>query len=109
MQLDGITIGVIGCGYWGPNHIRNFLALRGMGAEIVMAADRDPDRRNHLAGLYPSVRLAEAAETVIEDPDIDAVVVATPVSSHYRLAKAALQAGKHVLVEKPFVTHTRQA
>lgn len=100
---------MIGCGYWGPNHIRNFLALRSMGAEIVMAADRDPERRDHISKLFPSVRLSETAETVIGNPDIDAVVVATPVSSHYRLTRAALQAGKHVLVEKPFVTDIKQA
>ncbi|MGH8915742.1 MAG: Gfo/Idh/MocA family oxidoreductase, partial [Acidimicrobiia bacterium] len=109
MPGDSIRIGVIGCGYWGPNHIRNFLALRSTGAEIVMAADRDPQRRDHIAKLYPSVRLAESAETVIGNPDIDAVVVATPVSSHYPLTRAALQAGKHVLVEKPFVTDIKQA
>ena len=109
MYADGVRIGVIGCGYWGPNHIRNFLALRNSGAEVVMAADRDPGRREHIAKLYPSIRLAEAAESVIGNPDIDAVVVATPVSSHYLLARAALQAGKHVLVEKPFVTDVKQA
>lgn len=109
MDADRISIGVIGCGYWGPNHIRNFLALRGMGAEVAIAADRDPERRKHVGELYPSVTLVEEADTVIETADIDAVVIATPVASHYRLAKAAMLAGKHVLVEKPFVTDVAQA
>lgn len=109
MHPDDITIGVIGCGYWGPNHIRNFIALRGMGARVIMAADRSLDRRSHVAALYPSIRMVKEAEAVIDAPDIEAVVVATPVSSHYRLAKAALQSGKHVLVEKPFVMDARQA
>lgn len=109
MDRENISIGVVGCGYWGPNHIRNFLALRAMGAEVVMAADRDPERRKRIAELYPSVTLVEEGDTVINAADVDAVVVATPVASHYGLARAALDAGKHVLVEKPFVTDIAQA
>lgn len=108
MDPEKISIGVLGCGYWGPNHIRNFLALRGMGAEVAMAADRDPERRKRIGELYPSVTLVEEADTVIQALDVDAVVIATPVASHYRLAKAALEAGKHVLVEKPFVPDIAQ-
>lgn len=109
MDAERISIGVVGCGYWGPNHIRNFLALRGMGAVVAAAADRNPERRKHIAEVYPSVPLVEEAKTVIDDPEIDAVVIATPVSSHFPLAKAALLEGKHVLVEKPFVSDVAQA
>jgi predicted dehydrogenase/CheY-like chemotaxis protein len=109
LDIETISIGVAGCGYWGPNHIRNFLALRGMGAQVVVAADRDTGRRKHVSELYPAVRLTEEADAIIEDPSVDAVVIATPVANHYGLAKAALLRGKHVLVEKPFVTDIGQA
>jgi len=109
VDVENISIGVIGCGYWGPNHIRNLLALTNMGAEVTTAADRDPERRKHVGELYPSVRVVEEGESIIEDPNIDAVVIATPVASHYPLARAALEQGKHVLVEKPFVSEITHA
>lgn len=109
MGVENIAIGVIGCGYWGPNHIRNFLGLSKMGAVVATAADRDPERRKHVREFYPTVHLVEEGEDVIRDPNIDAVVIATPVASHYPLAKAALQQGKHVLVEKPFVSDITHA
>jgi predicted dehydrogenase len=107
--MEPVRIGVLGCGYWGPNHIRNLSSLKQAGAEMTVAADRDPARRRHIADLYPWVGLVEEAEAVIEDPAIDAVVIATPVSTHFPLARKALLAGKHVLVEKPFVTEVEQA
>lgn len=109
MNPPKIRIGVIGCGYWGPNHIRNFQALSHMDVEVVVAADRDAQRRKHVSELYPSLEIIERGETIIEDESIDAVVLATPVSTHYPLAKAALEAGKHVLVEKPLVTVASEA
>ena len=107
--MSEVRIGVIGCGYWGPNHIRNFASLRQQGAIIRSAADRDETRRRHIQEHYPWMNLVTDGEEIIEDPDIDAVVIATPVHTHYPLAKKALSAGKHVLVEKPFVTVVQQA
>ncbi len=107
--MTEVRIGVIGCGYWGPNHIRNFSTLKGQGAHMVVAADRDESRRKHVAELYPWVRVEEDAGAVIEDKGVDAVIVATPVASHYSLAKRVLAAGKHLLVEKPFVTDPSEA
>ena len=107
--MDKIRIGVVGCGYWGPNHIRNFNALSGSGAVMVAAADFDEGRRKHIAELYPALRLEEDGQAILGDPDIDAVVIATPVHTHYPLALAALESGKHVLVEKPFVIENTQA
>jgi predicted dehydrogenase len=104
-----IRIGVLGCGYWGPNHIRIFSSLGAAGARMVAAADRDEDRRRSIEDLYPWVRLEASAEAVLQDPGIDAVVIATPVHTHYPFARQALLAGKHVLVEKPFVTEVEQA
>lgn len=107
--MDRVRIGVLGCGYWGPNHIRNFSLLRSAGADIVAAADRDEARRKHVAELYPALRLEENAEALCDDPAIDALVIATPVHTHYALARRAIDGGKHVLVEKPFVTDPGQA
>jgi predicted dehydrogenase len=106
---DEVRVGVLGCGYWGPNHIRVFSSLRKAGARMIVAADKDVARRDHIGGLYPWVRVEQEAEAVLDDPEVDAVVVATPVHTHYPFAKQALMKGKHVLVEKPFVTDVAQA
>src|SRR5262249_36107305 len=104
-----IRIGVVGCGYWGPNHIRVFSTLGRLGARMTAAADRSEERRAHVGELYPWLRLETEAEAILRDPDLDAVVIATPVHTHYPFARMALEAGKHVLVEKPFVTDVEQA
>src|SRR5262249_644986 len=92
-----IRVAVVGCGHWGPNHVRAFSTLGSAGARMLVAADRDEERRRHVADLYPSVRLEAEAEAVLEDPEVDAVVIATPVPTHYPFARKALAAGKHVL------------
>jgi predicted dehydrogenase len=94
-----IMTGVIGCGHWGPNHVRAFGSLPGSRVEAV--ADLDENRLRQIHRLYPTVRCELDYRRLLEDPDIDAVVVATPVGSHYKLVKEALLAGKHVLCEKP--------
>ena len=106
---DEVRVGVLGCGHWGPNHIRVFSSLRRAGARMVVAADTDASRREHVGGLYPWVRVEREAEAVLDDPDVDAVIVATPVHTHYPFARQALLNGKHVLIEKPFVTEVEQA
>jgi len=97
--MDKLRIGVIGAGYWGPNLIRNFLLLPD--AAIVAVADAQESRRKFVGDRYPAVRLHADALDLIAAGDIDAVVISTPVHTHHPLAKAALQAGKHVLLEKP--------
>lgn len=92
-------IGVIGCGYWGPNLIRNFQGLAG--AEVRTVCDLNTERLAHMRELYPAVGTTTIAQDVFNDPLIDAVVVATPVGHHFPLARRALEAGKHVLIEKP--------
>jgi len=94
-----ITIGVIGCGYWGPNLIRNFHNHPDVRLKTI--ADLDTERLARVGGLYPTVQLTKSHGDIIADPQIDAVVVATPVSSHYELGRAVLDAGKHLFVEKP--------
>jgi predicted dehydrogenase len=102
-----VRIGVIGYGYWGPNLVRNFADLDG--CRVVAVCDRDASRVAVAERRYPGVRGTTDAQALIDSPDIDAVVVATPVAAHYDLASAALEAGKHVLVEKPLTTTSVEA
>ncbi len=102
-----IGIGVIGYGYWGPNLVRNFAECAG--ARLVALSDLNPKRLASVAARYPAVRTTASASELIGSADVDAVVIATPVSTHFDLAMAALQAGKHVLVEKPLTASADQA
>jgi len=102
-----IGVGVIGYGYWGPNLVRNFADLGR--CRMVAVADLDPARLSAAARRYPGLRTTTDARELIAAPDIDALVIATPVGRHYELAYAALEAGKHVLVEKPLTSTSEQA
>jgi len=104
-----ITIGVAGFGYWGPNHVRNMEALAGEGVRVKSVADLDPVRRIRVESMFPFVEPVSDAQTQIDDAEIDAIVVATPVHTHYDLVKRSLLAGKHVLVEKPATTSVSKA
>jgi predicted dehydrogenase len=99
-----IGIGVIGCGYWGPNLIRNFNAQAE--AAMVAISDLDEGRLNHVGLLYPGTKRTTDYREIIENPDIDAVVVATPMSTHFKLGMEALEAGKHLFIEKPMATNS---
>ena len=90
-------VGVVGLNYWGPNLVRNFDDL----AELAWLCDLDDERRSSLAERYPHARSTARYEDLLADDSLDAVVIATPVPTHYSLAKQALEAGKHVFVEKP--------
>ena len=90
-------IGQVGLGYWGPNLARNFDDL----ADLTWLCDLDPALRERYGPRFPSARLTDRWEDLLEDPDLDAVAIATPVPLHYPMAKQALEAGKHVFVEKP--------
>lgn len=98
-----IKVGVIGCGYWGPNLIRN-LDNNIPDCTLRKICDLDEARLNHVLKFHPSVEGVTDAHQLIEDKEIDAVVVATPVKFHFSLAKAALLAGKHVMIEKPMAS-----
>ena len=102
-----VKVGVIGCGYWGPNLVRNF--SRTPGAKIVAASDSRADRLEPIRQAYPSLWVTTDSTELIESPDIDAVAIATPVSTHFELAMEALRAGKHVLVEKPLAGSSEEA
>ena len=102
-----IKVGVIGYGYWGPNLVRNFMLAPG--SAVTRVCDLREERLTPLHKLYPGLKTCNRSEDLINDPSIDAVVIATPVSSHFELAMAALKAGKHVLVEKPLASTSDQA
>jgi predicted dehydrogenase len=102
-----IRVGVLGYGYWGPTLVRKLLAAPEV--EVVAIADPDSRRRRAAADALPSARLSRDGDGVIGAADVDAVVVATPAASHHTLARAALLAGQHVLVEKPFTTSETEA
>jgi predicted dehydrogenase len=102
-----IRIGVVGAGYWGPNIIRNFNQIST--CEMAMCCDLDEKRLAHLKGLYPKIETTTDYDAMVGDPSIDAVAVCTHVSAHYPLAKRALEAGKHVLIEKPMTAKVNEA
>jgi len=98
-----MKVAVIGCGYWGPNLIRNLVQsnkIRGL-----ICCDLDPNRLERMKNLYPSVEVLSDYKKLIEMPDLDGVVIATPVKTHYPIAKEFLTQGKHVFIEKP-LTHS---
>lgn len=102
-----INIGVIGYGYWGPNLVRNFSEIPG--ATVKTVSDFKPELLAKVQARYPKINLTTDCRDIFTDPNIDAVAIATPVSTHFDLALAALQAGKHVLVEKPMTVSSEQA
>lgn len=102
-----IRIGVIGYGYWGPNLVRNFAELKE--CELVGVADLDKQRLSLAKRRYPFVTVHQDYRDLLDDSTIDAVAIATPISSHYEIASRALRAGKHVLVEKPLAASSKEA
>ena len=102
-----LNIGVVGCGYWGPNLIRNFESLND--SSVKMICDLDEKRLNHMKGLYPSVVTTTNFDDLIYNKNIDAIVVATPVHTHFKFALQALQHGKHTFIEKPMASSVEEA
>jgi predicted dehydrogenase len=102
-----LKIGIVGYGYWGPNVARNFQTAAG--AQLTAISDVSEKRLNLAQSHYPSVRTVQNPLELIASPDVDAVAIVTPVFAHYDLAKAALLAGKHIFVEKPFTSTSAQA
>lgn len=105
--MANINIGVIGYGYWGPNIVRNFFSAANCTVKAV--ADGRPERLAALNKIFPSINGVKTGDEIINDKEIDAVVVATPVFTHYTLAKKALENGKHVLIEKPMTSTVAEA
>lgn len=102
-----IKIGVIGCGYWGPKLVRNFNAIES--CQMAAVSDLDPERLEAIKTRYPDIQVTQDTSNLLSDPDLDAVAIATPVSTHYDLAHEALTKGKHVLIEKPMTCTVEQS
>jgi predicted dehydrogenase len=100
--MDTLTLAQFGCGYWGPNLLRNFSTVSGCRVRYVV--DSSPERRAFVGTNFPQVEAVASSQSVLEDPTVNAVVIATPAETHFQLAKDALIAGKHVFVEKPLAT-----
>lgn len=101
-----MKFGVVGYGYWGPNIVRNLMALEG--SQVVAIAEINANARQRAQKAYPGVRVTADAMEIIASPEIDAIAVVSPVWTHYKLSKAALENGKHVFVEKPFTSTSAQ-
>jgi predicted dehydrogenase len=94
-----VKVGVVGCGYWGPNLVRNLKQTPDCNLKII--CDLSESRLRHMRRLYPDLATTNRFEELLNDPEIEAIVVATPVRFHFEMAKACLYAGKHVFIEKP--------
>src|SRR5882724_4069117 len=101
-----VKFGVVGYGYWGPNVVRNLDKLDD--AKVVAVCDKSPNARTKVQKAYPHVRVTDDSAELMKATDIDAIAVVTPVWTHYELAKAALLNGKHIFVEKPFTSNSKQ-
>lgn len=107
MTPQPLVLAQLGCGYWGPNLLRTCSARRD--CRVKWVADLVPERRAYVEANFPRSQTTADWRAALQDPEVTAVIVATPAATHYELTKAALQAGKHVLVEKPLATSTREA
>jgi predicted dehydrogenase len=101
-----VSLGVVGCGYWGPNLVRNFKRLPNCNVRAM--CDMNGARLQHLTSVYPDVEGVTNFQQFLHERDLDAVVVATPVNHHFPLAKAALEAGKHTFIEKPMASNSAE-
>ncbi len=101
-----VSVGVVGCGYWGPNLIRNFRQLPDCNLKLM--CDSSEQRLAHLKSLYPEVESHKDYGHLLNGAGLDAVIIATPVRSHYAMAKASLLAGKHTFIEKPMASSAEE-
>ncbi len=105
--MSRVRVGVIGYGYWGPNVVRNFHAIDA--CDVVALCDKSAAALQRARRTYPGLHVTTDEDELLTSPDIDAVAIVTPVWTHYDLARAALENGKHVFVEKPFTATSQQA
>ncbi len=105
--MKPVSVGIVGLGYWGPNWLRNFAVQEG--CTLAWGCDINVERVTKFSRQYPATRFTKNVADMFGDKSLDAVILATPTSSHFALAKAALEAGKHVLVEKPMTSTSKEA
>ncbi|MCL2504002.1 MAG: Gfo/Idh/MocA family oxidoreductase [Coriobacteriia bacterium] len=104
---NSLVVALVGYGYWGPNLLRNYMEIPE--ATVKWVCDCDASKQAKAKSSYPSVAVTEDYSDILRDPEVDAVLVATPISTHHDLAVAAINAGKHVFVEKPMTATTVEA
>jgi len=104
---DTIGVAIIGAGYWGPNLIRNFMTING--CQVTWVCDLKPGRRQYIQERFPGVPVIDTIDKILKDEAVDAVVIATPVSTHRDVALSALQSGKHIWIEKPLADSVPKA
>ncbi len=102
-----VNVGVVGCGYWGPNYVRIFTGLKN--STVTCCCDLDEKNLDKIKHFYPSMKITKDYIDIATDPDIDSVVVTTPLTTHYEIAKSCLDNRKHVLIEKPFTSNSKEA
>src|SRR5882724_2934615 len=102
-----IKVGVVGCGYWGPNLVRNL--RQSSDCQVRILCDVSEPRLAHMQRNYPEVATTCQFKDLLEDVELDAIVIATPVRLHYQMAKQALNVGKHVFIEKPMARTEAEA
>src|SRR4051794_24045724 len=106
-QTSPVRTAVVGLGYWGPNLVRNLQELPSV--ELAAVCDLRVESLEKIGRRYPAAHLTTSYDEILADDTIDAVAIATPVSTHYPLAAAAVRAGKHVFIEKPFAASSQEA
>jgi len=106
-RSSSVNVAVVGCGYWGPNLIRNFFETPD--CRVAAICDTSPERLAAMNRRHPSVAATTDFRDLLADPNVDAIAIATPIHTHATLARRALQAGKHVLIEKPMTTSSTEA
>lgn len=104
---EPVVVGQLGCGYWGPNLLRNFSTLPG--CRLKWVAEPASERRAYVSSRFPGARVTASWKEVLADDEVEAVAIATPAATHFDLAAETLEAGKHVLVEKPLAMSARDA
>jgi predicted dehydrogenase len=107
MATNAVNVGVIGYGYWGPNLVRNLFEVAD--TRVIAVSDLREDRLRQVTSRYPSLIVTTDYRDLLDNPQIDAIAIATPVSTHFDLALQALRSGKHVFVEKPMTSTSEQA
>ena len=105
-RKDKIRVAQIGVGYWGPNILRNMMANEN--CDLTIVVEISSERREYVKNSYSTITVTDKISKVLEDPDIDAVLIVTPVETHFKLAVESLKAGKHILVEKPMATSVEE-
>ncbi len=97
-----LCVGLVGVGYWGPNLLRTL--MNNPEVRLKTVVDVSTERREYVISLHPNIQVVDKLDILLSDPEIEAVVIATPVHTHFKLAKCCLEAGKHILVEKPLTS-----